>query len=186
MNRVLLVAMALALVACGGGSSGGGNSGGGGGGASSVPSGFTKCPQSGDVTKISDKDTQGEWQYQSSKNGATGGDIEVYAASSGDCEGMPDIRAGAKKIIASAVITYKDAATARSAFSGGVFGVSHGAVTGASGASSGSATGFGADSVYAYSSGESAALWLNGTKVTAVIGENLSESDFKNYADALK
>jgi hypothetical protein len=137
------------------------------------------------VTKISDKDTPGEWQYQQ-KQGATGGDIEVYAASSTDCEGMPAIRPGGKKLIASAVITYKDAATAAAAYAGGVFGVGSSSVSKTTGAITGSATGFGNTSVYSYTSSESAAAWVNGTKVVAVIAEGLSESDFKTYANGLK
>lgn len=176
-GRLILVLVGTILAtACGGGSGSGG----------SGPAGFTHCPQSGDVTKISDKDTQGEWSYQQQKAGATGGDIEVWASSSGDCKGMPDIRKGGAKLIASAVITYKDASTATSAFNGGVFGVSNSAVASAPGAVKGSSSGFGSNSVYAYSTGEAMALWVNGSKVGAVIGENVSESDFKSFAQGAK
>jgi hypothetical protein len=188
-KQVLIALLGVAVFACGGGgsSSGGGGGGGssssgGGGGSASAPAGTTHCPQSGDVTKISDKDTQGEWGYQQ-KQGATAGDIEVYAAGSGDCEGMPDIRKGSVKILASAVITYKDAASATAAFNGGVFGVGKSQVPSAT---TGSATGFGATSFYSYSSTESMAGWVNGTKVAAVIAENASESDFKTVANAAK
>ena len=174
-RRVLLAVAAVVLAACGGG----------GGVSSNGPSGLSHCPQSGDVTKISDKDTQGEWQYQQ-KQGATGGNIDVYAASSSDCMGMPDIRKGSAKILASAEITYKDSGTATAAFNGGVFGVSNSNAAGMSGAVKGSSSGFGGSSVYAYSSTESIAIWASGSKVGAVIGENVSESDFKNFANGAK
>jgi len=137
------------------------------------------------VTKISDKDTQGEWQYQQQKAGATGGDIEVYAGSSSDCMGMPDIRQGSAKLLASAVITYKDSSTAGSAASG-LFGVGMSQISKAPGAQSGSSTGFGGSSAYVYSSTEAMAVWVSGSKVAAVLGENVSESDFKSFANGVK
>lgn len=176
VRRLLVALTGAALVACGGGTAGGGSS--------NVPSGFTHCPQSGDVTKISDKDTQGEWQYQQ-KAGATAGDIEVYAGSSGECAAMPDIRKGSSKLLASAVLTYKDSSSASSAAKG-LFGVGMSQIASAPGAQSGSATGFGASSAYAYSAAEAMAVWTNGSKVAAVIGENVSESEFKAFANGVK
>lgn len=176
-RRILVALMGLALIGCGGGS-------GGGGGSSNVPSGFSHCPQSGDVTKITDKDTQDEWQFQQ-KAGATGGDIEIYAGSSSDCKGMPDIRKGSAKLLASAVISFKDANSASSAAKG-LFGVGSSQISSQPGAQSGSSTGFGSSSAYAYSAAESMVVWTSGSKVAAVLGENVSESDFKNFANGVK
>jgi hypothetical protein len=151
---------------------------------SSVPAGLSKCPTSGDVTTITEKNTAGEWQYQSA-HGAQSGDIEVYADTTANCMGMPSVSPGSAKIIASAVITFKDAASANAAYSG-MFGVNSTSAGAKPGALKGSASGYGTTSVYAYSSGESLAIWVSGNKVIAVIGENLSATDFSNYAQSLK
>lgn len=148
-----------------------------------VPSGWTHCPQSGDVTKITDKDTAGEWQYQQ-QHGATGGDIEVYADSSGDCKGMPDLGSGSGsgKTLASAVIHYKDQASADAA-TNGMFGANAKTIPGAT---TGSATGFGANSAYIFTSSVGLVLWEKGTSVAAVVGMGVSESDFKKAANGVK
>jgi hypothetical protein len=185
MRQALVALLGILLLACGGGAgassggSGGGSLFGGGSSSAGGTSGMTHCPQSGDVTKISDKDTQGEFQFQQ-KNGATGGDIEVYADSAANCMGMPDIRHGTAKMLAYAVITFKDSSSALAAM-GKMFGVgpSAGAVTG-------NATGFGSNSAYSYTPGEAMAVWNSGSKTAAVLGENVSESDFKSFAGSAK
>ena len=147
-----------------------------------VPGGFTHCPQSGDAAKITDKDTAGEWQY-AQKQGATSGDIEVYADSAGNCKGMPDIRPGGGKIVASAVLHYKDAAAATAA-SNGMFGASPGNIPGAI---KGSASGFGDKSAYVFSGTTGLVLWQpDSTTLAAVVSDGLAEADFKKAAQDVK
>lgn len=153
-------------------------------GAADVPSGFAKCPQSGDVSKSSDKDTVGEWGYQS-QHGATSGDAEIFADSAASCVGIVAIGNGGGKVIGSVVVKFKDAATATDGY-GGMFGANSSSLSKQPGAVTGSATGFGATSVYVFSAKSSAAMWINGTTVIAVLGQNVAESDFKKAATALK
>ena len=175
----LSIAVVFVVAACGGG--GGLGSSVQGLTSGDVPSGFTHCPQSGDASKISDKDTASEWQYQQ-QHGASSGDIEVYADSSGSCKGMPDIRPGGGKIVASAVIHYKDAATATSATEG-MFGASPGSIPGVL---KGSASGFGDNSAYVFSGTTGLVIWQAGSTVAAVIGDGVAEADFKKAAQGVK
>ncbi len=149
--------------------------------SSDVPSGSTHCPQSGDAAKISDKDTAGEWQYQQ-QHGASSGDIEVYAENSAACKGMPDIRPGGGKIVGSAVIHYKDAATATSATQG-MFGANPSSIPGAV---KGSASGFGDNSAYIFAGTTGRVIWQNGSTVAAVVRDSIAESDFKKAAQGVK
>jgi hypothetical protein len=153
-------------------------------GAADVPSGFVKCPQSGDVSKSSDKDTVGEWGYQS-QYGALSGDAEIFADAAGSCVGIVAVGNGGGKVIGSIVVRFKDNATATAGY-GGMFGANSGNLSKIPGAIIGSATGFGATSVYVYSAKSSAAMWINGTTVVAVLGQNVAEADFKKAATALK
>jgi len=153
-------------------------------GAADVPAGFVKCPQSGDVSKSSDKDTVGEWNYQSA-HGATSGEAEIFADSAGSCEGVVAVGNGNGKVIASVVVKFKDAATAMAGY-GGMFGINSGSLSKMPGALTGTASGFGATSTYAYSAKSAGVIWLNGTTVIALAGQNVAEADFKKAATALK
>jgi hypothetical protein len=153
-------------------------------GAADVPAGFVKCPQSGDVSKSSDKDTVGEWNYQSA-HGATSGDAEIFADSAGSCEGVVAVGNGNGKVIASVVVKFKDAATAMAGY-GGMFGINSDSLSKMADAQTGSASGFGATSTYAYGAKSAGVIWLNGTTVIALAGQNVAEADFKRAATALK
>ncbi len=136
------------------------------------------------MSKSSDKDTLGEWGYQSA-HGATSGDAEVFADSAAGCEGIVAVGNGSGKVIGSIVVKFKDAATAMAGY-GGMFGVNSDSLAKTPGSSTGTATGFGATSTYSYTAKTAAVIWLSGTTVIAVTGQNVSESDFKKAATALK
>ena len=188
--RAVAIFALLLVSACGGGPGGGS----GGGGISSyglqssdVPSGFTSCSISGDVATSSDKDIQGEWAYLQ-QQGATAGYIQVYAATSGDCQsivssGPGSQNGGSKKLIASVVLQFKDAASAQKGASGS-FGIGTSGLKSAGGAA-GSSVGLGSDSEYLYSSAAGGAAWDKGVYMAGVVEQNLKESDLKKAISAV-
>jgi len=187
LQRCLMLLVVCLAVACGGSGSGSGNgSTATTGGIDSIglqgadiPSGLTRCSNSGDVSKSTDQNVTGEWQFQQ-KAGAIAGYMTVYAGSSGDCTSFILATNGAKgKVLGSIVVQYKDEASAKAAYDGGIFGANASDINSKMLAAQGTTTGLGANSTYAFAAPFGVAVWADKTYVLAVVADNLGEADLK-------
>jgi hypothetical protein len=144
-----------------------------------VPSGLQACAnETGDINKVGaqDQSTQAEWKKQQAA-GAKSGYVTVFTNDTSTCKSLSNSSGPAsakEQLLGSIVVQYRDATSAAQAYKSGVFGFNPADPTQMRGATSGTATGLGANSAFESQAFQGTSftvgIWQNKAFVAFVVG----------------